>query len=144
MTEADRREERWAYGGLRVHQGSRVHAWLTNEGDGEELLYAMKGNYAVGEIYRATVSRTAEHVTLHGVPHYAGDGRVDSDLAARLRGVHEAAHTRLALARMERQARKHNELDEVLEPLRTIVRQLPTRADRAAFIAIVLRELSTP
>ncbi len=140
----DRMEERWAYGGLRVLRGKRVHAWLREAGHGQELLYAMTGTFAIGEIYRATVSTTDAKVTMHGTPRHAADGRVDADLAARLRAEHHAAQARLSLARMERPAGRRDELDEALEPLRAIVRQLPTRADVTAFIAYVLRELAAP
>ncbi len=144
MTDTDRHEERWAYGGVRALRGKRVHAWLREAGHGEELLYAMAGSFAVGEIYRATVSTADGKVTMHGTPQYAADGRVEADLAARLRALHHAAQARLSLARMERASGRRDELDEVVEPLRAIVRQLPTRADVTAFLAYVLRELAAP
>ncbi|HWG99233.1 MAG TPA: hypothetical protein VNV66_07905 [Pilimelia sp.] len=136
--------ERWAYAGLRVLSGKRVHAWVSDAGHGEELLYTLTGTYAVGEVYEARVTRTDDRVTLHGAPTYAGHGRVDTDLAARWHAEDTAARTRLASAPMERAAARRSELDDLLEPLRVISAQLPTRADRTALIAYVLAELSYP
>jgi hypothetical protein len=50
--------------------------------------------------------------------------------------------TRLALARQERSAARTDEVDTLLEPLRAIIRAMPTHADKTAFIAHVLRDLS--
>ena len=144
VTAPDRKEERWAYGGVRVLRGKRVHAWLREAGMGEELLFSLTGSFAVGEVYRATVSTVDGKTTVHGAPRFAGDGRVEPDFAARLRAEHHAAQARLSLARMQRAAGRRDELDEALEPLRAIARQLTSRADVTAFLAYVLRELAAP
>jgi hypothetical protein len=138
-------EEQWAYSGVRELAGKRVLAWLTEAGTGRELLYTMKGTFVVGEIYRASVTRTPEGKTiLHGSPRYAGDGRVEPEVARLLRAEHHTATTRLSLARMERSAARRDELDEALQPLRAIAARLSSRADRAAFLAYVVAELSKP
>lgn len=143
MPNTDRTEERWAYGGLRVLDGKRVHAWLSDSGDGRELLYAMKGTYSVGEIYRATVERREGHVILIGTPDYHADGRLDPDHTAELRARHHAAQTRLSLIKLERAAARRNELDDAIAPLRDLVRRTPNHADRSALVAYITRALLT-
>jgi hypothetical protein len=138
-------EEQWAYGGVRELAGKRVHAWLPEAGTGRELLYTMKGSFVIGEIYRASVTRSPEGRTvLHGSPRYEGDGRLDAEAARVLRAEHHTATTRLSLARMQRSAARRDELDEALAPLRAIAARFTSRADRAAFVAYVVAVLSRP
>lgn len=143
--EPEPREEQWVYGGVRELAGKRVHAWLPGAGTDRELLYTMKGSFVIGEIYRAGVTRTPEGKTvLHGSPRYEGDGRFDAEVATLLRAEHHTATTRLLLARMQRSAARRDELDEALAPLRAVAARFTSRADRAAFVAYVLAELSKP
>jgi hypothetical protein len=66
--------ERWVYGGIRVLDSKRVHAWI--DAAGRELLYAFarSGNWAIGSFYTAQVTRNglqdyaARHTRLHRGP----------------------------------------------------------------------------
>lgn len=134
--------EIWVYAGIRVLDGKRVHAWFDDSGRGVQLLYQLRGSYVVGNAYRARVTRTGSRTSLHGTPGYEGDSDLDRDTVAGWQALHHAAVTRLALARQERSAARNDEVDILLEPLRAIIRNMPTHADKTAFIAHVLRDLS--
>jgi hypothetical protein len=142
--EAPTREMRWAYGGVRVLGGKKVHALVEDAGHGVARLYSLRAaGLVIGEIYRVTISYERGHTCLHGQPRYHGDGRVKAELAAQWRAQHEAAQAALALARQHRHAARRDELDDALEPLRVIAATLRTSADRTAFAAYVLTEITS-
>jgi hypothetical protein len=135
-------EERWVYGGIRVLDNKRVHAWI--DPSGRELLYAHKrsGTWAVGSFYTARVTRNGPHTTLYATPSYHGDGYADTGLRRRLWAQDTAARARLALVAQERNAARRNAIDEALMPLLDVARTLKTGADRDAFTAYVIRQLA--
>ncbi len=134
-------DERWIYGGIRVLDDKRVHAWLNPAG--RELRYMFKrgGTWAIGSVYTARVSRTYGRATLHGTPAYTGDRTDDDDLRRRLWAEDTAARAQLALLTQERNDARRNAIDQALEPLIAAARQLKTGPDRDAFTAHVLRRL---
>jgi hypothetical protein len=143
MTGTEPIEERWAYGGIRVLHAERMHAWLPDSGDGEQLLFRpVKGSYTVGLVYRVFVIRADGRVVMHGWPSYV-NRRVERDLAALLRAERYAAQARLALARMKPPPLGRIALDEAIEPVRAIARGLTSRADRTALLGYVVAELSS-
>src|SRR5438874_11945003 len=136
--------EWWAYGGIRVLYGGQMLAWLTDSGDGEELLFEPRrrgGSFTVGLLYPILVTRRDGRTRMHGSPGKA-HGRVDATLAALLRAEHHAAQARLALLRMKPPPLGRIRLDEAIDPVRAIARGLTGRADRAALLAYVVAELS--
>jgi hypothetical protein len=140
--------ERWVYGGIRVLNGKRVHAWI--DPHGHELLYSHKrsGHWAIGRYYTADVIRTGTRTQLYGTPMYTGDRDAGDELRRQLWVKDTAARTRLADLAAERKAAQRNAIDEALQPLLAAASVLRTGADRDAFIAYVLRRLisgwSTP
>lgn len=102
-----------------------------------------QGNPAVGASYQARVTRDGGHTTLYGAPTFL-DRHLDPDQQAALEAADTTARARLAAARAERRAARDNQLDALLDPLRSIARGLRTRDDKTAFLAHVLRELSRP
>ncbi len=54
-----------------------------------------------------------------------------------------ATRARLSAQRRERAAAKRNDLDELIEPLRAVAAKLRVGADRDAFLAYVLRRLTS-
>ena len=136
--------EWWAYGGIRVLYGGRMLAWLTDSGDGEELLFEPRrrgGSFAVGLLYPVFVTRRGGRTHMHGSPGKA-HGRVDAALAALLRAEHYAAQARLALRSLKPPPLGRIKLDEAIDPVRAIARRLTGRADRAALLAYVVAEVS--
>ena len=90
--------EWWAYGGIRVLYSGRMLAWLTESGDGEEVLFEPRrrgGSFTVGLLYPVLVTRRDGRTRMHGSPGKA-HGRVDATLAALLRAEHYTAQARLA------------------------------------------------
>ncbi len=145
MTDIEPTEEWWAYGGVRLWHAERMVAWLTDSGNGDELLFRpvrRGGSYTVGLVYRVLVTRTDERPRMHGWPQYA-HRRVEPTLAALLRAEHYAAEARLALVRMKPPPVGRIALDEAIEPVRVIARGLTDRADRTALLAYVVAELSS-
>ncbi|MEJ3741801.1 hypothetical protein WEI85_00665 [Actinomycetes bacterium KLBMP 9797] len=134
-------EERWIYGGIRVLNGRRIHAWI--DPHGHEGLYQLKraGNWAIGCYYTAQVVRTGEATRLYGAPTYAGGGHAPDEVRRQLWAKDTAARTRLALLAQERNQARRNAIDEALEPLITMARAVRTSADRDALTAYVMRRL---
>jgi hypothetical protein len=132
--------EDWVYGGIRVLDGKRVHAWI--DPSGRELLYAFKSasTWAIGSYYAAQVSRHDAATTLHGTPTYTGE-RADDDLRRHLWAADAAARAQLASLAQERNDRRRNAIDEALEPAVAIARTLRSGPERDAFTAYVLRRL---
>src|SRR5438874_626724 len=136
--------EWWAYGGIRVLYGGRMLAWLTDSGDGEELLFEPRrrgGSFTVGLLYPVFVTRRDGRTHVHGSPGKA-HGRVDATLAALLRAEHYAAQARLALLRMKPPPLGRVRLDEAIDPVRAIARGLTHRTDRAALLAYLVAEVA--
>jgi hypothetical protein len=133
----------WAYGGVRVLYGGRMLAWLTESGDGEELLFQPRrrgGGVTVGLLCPVLVTRRDGRTCMHGSPGKA-HGRVDATLAALLRAEHHA-QAWLALLRMKPPPLGRIRLDEAIDPVRAIARGLTDRADRGALLAYVVAEVS--
>lgn len=132
--------ERWVYGGIRVLDGKRVHAWI--DPSGRELLYAFKraSHWAIGSFYTAEVSRQDSTTRLHNTPAYTGE-QADDELRRHLWAADTAARTQLARLAQERNDARRNAIDEVLEPVLAVARTLKTGPDRDAFTAHVLRRL---
>jgi hypothetical protein len=144
MTDIEPTVEGWAYGGIRALHGERMLAWLTDSGDGEELLFEPRrhgGSFTVGLLYPVLVTRQDGRTRMHGSPGKA-HGRVERTLTAMLRAEHYAAQARLALLRMKPPPLGRIRLDEAIDPVRVIARGLTNRADRAALLAYVVAEVS--
>jgi len=137
----DAAKERWIYGGIRVLDDKRVHAWI--DPTGRELLYTFKrsGNWAIGSYYTARVTRAGGSTRLHSIPTYTGDGYTDDEPRRQLWAKDTAARAQLALLTQERNAARRNAIDEALAPLIAAARALKTSADRDAFTAYVMRRL---
>jgi len=84
--------ERWLYGGVRVLDGKRVHAWI--DPSGEELLYTFKraSSWAIGSYYTAAVSRQDATTRLHGSPTSTGE-QADPELRRHLWAQDTTART---------------------------------------------------
>jgi hypothetical protein len=134
-------EEIWTFGGNRVDaKGRKAHVWVP--ANTEELLwFKANGSYVVGCDYTLRVVRHPDgNITKYGTGTYHGQ-HGDDALRAKLEAAHRAAETRLRLAAMERNAKRHSALDEALQPLLNIITQA-SPMDRDAILAYVLRRLS--
>jgi hypothetical protein len=93
-----------------------------------------------GSQYLVQVSRAGDHVVKHGIPTYHGPHE-DRAVCAVLMLRHQAAATRLRLAALQRNDKRHTALDELLQPLENLISKTPP-ADRDAILAYVHRRLS--
>src|SRR5437764_5541960 len=135
--------EWWAYGGIRVLYSGRMLAWLTESGDGEEVLFEPRrrgGSFTVGLLYPVLATRRDGRTRMHGSPGKA-HGRVDATLAALVRAEHYAAQARLALRSLKPPPLGRIRLDEAIDPARAIARTVTGRADRSALLAYGAAEL---
>lgn len=132
--------EEWVYGGIRVLDGKRVHAWIDRSG--RELLYAHKRGrtWSIGSYYTAQVSRHDDTTRLHNEPTYTGE-QADHDLRRHLWAADTAARAQLARLAQERSEARRNAIDEVLEPVLAVARTLKSGPDRDAFTAHILRRM---
>ena len=135
--------ERWIYGGIRVLNDRRIHAWI--DPNGHQCLYQLKraGSWVIGGYYTGKVARNGDATTLYGTPHYTGDGNAGDDVRRDLWAKDAAARTRLALLAQERNEARRNAIDEALDPLLTLARTAKTSADCDALTAYVLRRMIT-
>jgi hypothetical protein len=133
--------KRWIFGGIRVLDGKRIHAWI--DPAGRELLYAHTRSVSrsIGCYHTAQVVRAGSSTSLCGAPTYAADGYAPDEQRQQLWAKDTAARARLADLNQERKAAQRNAVDEALRPLIAAPRSLKTSADRDAFIAYVMRQL---
>ena len=144
-------EEFWLYAGRRVGRaGKPVDAWVPGEdGTAQPLFYAVdKGpTPVVGALYRVTVTRDGDECVLHGQPEFSRSQVADLDTRVEWAARDMATRARLSALRRERAAAKRNDarndLDELIEPLRAVAAKLRVGADRDAFLAYVLRRLTS-
>ncbi len=147
----NRTEEFWLYAGRRVGRaGKPIDAWVPGEnGTAQPLFYAVdKGpTPVVGALYRVTLTRDGDECTLHGRPAFSRSQVADLDTRVQWAARDMAARARLSALRRERAAAKRNDarndLDELIEPLRVVAAKLRVGADRDAFLAYVLRRLTS-
>jgi hypothetical protein len=140
-------EEFWLYAGRRLGRtGKPVDAWVPGQdGTSQPLFYAVdKGpGPVVGALYRVTVTRDGDECILHGRPEFSRGQVADLDTRVEWAARDMATRARLSAQRRERSAAKRNELDELIEPLRAVAAKLRVGADRDAFLAYVLRRLTS-
>lgn len=145
-------EEFWLYAGRRIGRaGEPIDAWVPGEdGNAQPLFYAVDKGPApvVGALYRVTVTRDGDECTLHGRPEFCRGQVADLDTRVEWAARDMATRARLSALRRERAAAKRNDarndLDELIEPLRAVAAKLRVGPDRDAFLAYVLRRLSSP
>ncbi|MFE0025515.1 hypothetical protein [Amycolatopsis sp. NPDC059021] len=130
--------ERWVFGGSRVDQGKRAHAWVAP--DGAHRVYKTRGSYTVGAIYAAAVARDGDRVTLYGTPTYLGDFCEDAALVDQLAARHRAAEAALSLAASERAAKQNDPLERVIDRLTELAAHVAP-SQRTGFAAYVLTRL---
>lgn len=147
----DQAEEFWLYAERRLGRaGKRIDAWVPGEdGTAQPLFYAVDKGPApvVGALYRVTVTRDGDECVLHGRPEFSRSQVADLDTRVEWAARDMAARARLSALRRERAAAKRNDarndLDELIEPLRVVAAKLRVGADRDAFLAYVLRRLTS-
>ncbi len=132
--------EQWVFGGSRVgRSGKRLHCWV--DPDGEDLLYAPKGRYAIGSVYEAEVVRHDNGgVTRYGQPRYTGARCDDEALVDRLAAQHRAAEVELDLAARERADRRDDPLERAIERLVEVAAHVP-HSQRTGFAVYVATRL---
>ncbi len=137
--------ERWIYGGLRLLDNKKVHAWLPEPAAGEplgrELLYRHHGSWVVGGIYQAMVARFEGHVHLHGSPGQWQQRLDDPVATGRLEVLDRQARDALALIALERKAAKDSALATAMQPLLEIAATLVTDAQVRALTAYVTEQI---
>jgi hypothetical protein len=144
-------EEFWLYAGRRLGRaGKPIDAWVPGEdGSAPPLFFAVSKGPApvVGALYRVTVTRNGDECILHGSPEFYRGQVADLDTRVEWAARDMATRARLSAQRRERAAAKRNDarndLDELIEPLRAVAAKLRVGADRDAFLAYVLRRLTS-
>lgn len=134
-------EEVWIFGGSRVMDSKRCHAWIPLSTDVKHPLYFRPtGSQIPGSEYLVRVTRSANTISMHGRPTYHGR-HGDDAVRAYLETCHRNAETRLRLLALERNDKRHSALDAAVEPLCDLIKSA-SMADREAFLAYVMRRLS--
>jgi hypothetical protein len=137
--------ERWIYGGLRLLDDKKVHAWLPELTQGQplggELLYQHKGSWVVGGVYQAMVSRFEKLVRLHGSPGPWQQRLDDAATVGRLELLDRQSRDALALIALERKAAKDPALAKAMQPLLEIAATLVTDSQIRALTAYVTEQV---
>lgn len=152
--------EQWVCMGTRIGtNGKTFTAWLpttetpasSEQADDLALWYGGKSTAAAGAVYDVRVARRDEDGKT-STSLYRGHTRwvrqwADDDarraLAAEWSARSHAAEARIAQDRLEKKARSQESdpLNSALIPLQTIASKLRNRADKDAFVALVMRAL---
>lgn len=138
--------EQWIFGGVRVLNDKRVHAWIDKEitpETGRERLYTAKGKFVIGGVYEVKISRDGGKMAMIGEPKYTGETANYEDRRL-LWAKESAALTRLSALSRERNDAKQNALDEAMEPLIEVARKLRTGAEKDALVAYIIRRIYSP
>ncbi len=140
-TDGRRVDENWTYGGRRVLEGKRYHAW--QDGTGRERYYAKSAATVIGGRYVVTVSREGRNTWLHGEPRYTGE-QVDERTRREMEALDIAAMAVLAAKTRERNDARRKALDDALRPLVDLAAKVAFGHERDAFLAYVIRRITNP
>ena len=106
-------------------------------GKGETHGYADTGTFVIGGIYTVEVDRSDERLS-RPAPKYTGD-RVDDEQRRALDVKDTAARTELARLALEKKHATDHALDDAFAPLKVLVQQTRTSAERDALAAFCMR-----
>ncbi|MEU8317117.1 hypothetical protein AB0C33_02000 [Nonomuraea sp. NPDC048881] len=138
MSDEEPQEEVWTFGGSRVSSdGKRVHAWI--DPNGVPLLYAAKGTYAIGSLYKVKVLRKGERTTRYGEPQYTGE-RTSEEFREGLWAEHKAAEATLALKAKERADKRDDPIEDAIDKLAYLISTVPV-SQRTNLRAYVISRL---
>lgn len=142
--EASKTREIWTFAGERVGSDGkrRVHVWVDEAG--KELFFKAGTAYTIGGRYEVHVDRKDDGgVSLYNNPSPRYVERSERAEVSVWQAADLAAKTRQAARRREaRDARENTRLDNAIETLKTIAAGQRTAADRAAFVAHIIAEVS--
>lgn len=139
--------QEWVYAGRRLNsKGKPVDAWVTEAGKGKQVHFGAGtklSTHIIGALYRAKVEVEGDTMTLYGVPTFVEGMHAPEADRREWTALDSVTNTKLAAERRERNAAKVEALDEALKPLVEIAKTLRSRADQDAFLATVIRRLTT-
>lgn len=137
--EPERVTETWIYAGRSYATKKMLHLWVTPEG--RTVAFAKLPGLAIGSVYEVVCERDGEgRAIVVGDPLFL---RGETDDRKAEWQARDAAHAALqARDRAERNAAKHDAVEEALKPLLGIASTLRTGAEKDAFAANVVRRLN--
>lgn len=136
-------EEVWVYAGARWSRNQLVHSWQPPTGP--ELYYGpkMKGT-VVGAEYTVRVVREGTKTSLYGQPVYRTASQTQ-ELADKYHATDQAARIQHRMYLIEKNDAKQADLslEAKIIPLRRQYRNLSTNAERDAFLALIMRKVTS-
>lgn len=136
----ERTEEVWTFAGRRETNGKRYYAW--QDPHGLERYYGKVTGVTVGGRYTLTVGRESDRVVVYGEARYTGE-QIDNRARAEMEALDIAAAASLAARTRERNDARRKALDDALQPLGDIAAKLKFGHERDAFLAYVIRRITT-
>jgi hypothetical protein len=136
-----RAEEVWTFAGRREFDGKKYYAWQDLQG--KERYFAKVQAITVGGRYTLTVGRDGDRVFINGDARYTGD-QVDPAIRREMEALDIAASATLAALTRDRHDARRKALDDAVAPLAQIAATLRFGNERDAFLAYVIRRLTTP
>lgn len=133
-------EREWTYAGLRrAWDGKEHHEWIDHDGTARHF-DGFKGQF-VGGVFRVTTTADGDTVFFNkkAKPEYVGPSDADDATKAGWRALHSSAE---AAKRMEREAAKIDELDDLIKPLSMAYLRCKDKHQRAALIGVIIQKVT--
>ncbi|GLY54878.1 hypothetical protein [Lentzea sp. NBRC 102530] len=132
--------EEWVFGGSRVDNGKRFHAWIPlDDPHRNELFYKPRGSFAVGSVYEVQVVRREGRVSKYPDPKYLRRCE-DEALRDQVSARHAAAEVVIGRQQLERADKKDDPVTVAVDRLAELARHVHP-SQRNAFAAMVLNKI---
>jgi len=131
--------EEWVFGGSRVDDGKRFHAWIALSDPNEEMFYKPRGSFAVGSVYEVQVIRREDRISKYPDPKYLRRCE-DEALRDRVSARHAAAEVVIGRQQLERADKKDDPVTVAVERLAELAKHVHP-SQRNAFAAMVLNKI---
>lgn len=133
--------ERWTYGGLRLDEkAKKFGVWVTP--DGSTTYFSYEAKHILGCVYEVQARReeSGKLIGWRGDPEFVRRSE-DRDLIVRLAAEDRADRQHLEIVTQQRKEKKNNPLDEAIEQVAAVIRQVPF-AKRPGLVGYVMWKLS--
>lgn len=131
--------EEWVFGGSRVDNGKRHHAWIPVTDPHNELFFKPRGSFAVGSVYEVQVFRREGKVSKYPDPKYLRRSD-DEELRDRISARHAAAEVVIGRQQLERADKKTDPLTVAIDRLAELAKHVHP-SQRNALAALVLAKI---
>lgn len=139
--------ETWIYGGVRLKDGKRVWSFIDGHGQPwthqkDQKLHTIGGKFERPMVRALADDGTTTGISFYGEWRYTGE-KIDAETRAEMEALDVTSRTRLAAITRDKNDARVKALDEAMEPLLAIAKKLHFGSERDAFVAHVIRRLTS-